>query len=116
MIAYRPAKNVSKMIPYSQDVPNREEIDQLAGSAVLEFGANWCSICKAAQPVIVAALQSHPQLRHIKAEDASKRPLGRSFGIKLWPTLIFLKDGTEVARVVRPTTPDLIREALARIS
>jgi thioredoxin 1 len=35
--------------------------------------------------------------------------------VKLWPTLIFMKDGAEVARVVRPTSTQLINEALNRI-
>ena len=29
--------------------------------------------------------------------------LGRSFRVQLWPTLILLKDGQEVARGVRPS-------------
>lgn len=38
-----------------------------------------------------------------RSEDGSGRPLGRSFRVKLWPTLVFLKDGKEIERVVRPT-------------
>jgi len=45
-------------------------------------------------------------LRHIKVEDASGKRLGRSFNVKLWPTLVFLADGREVARVVRPKSVD----------
>jgi thioredoxin 1 len=45
-------------------------------------------------------------VRHIKVEDASGKRLGRSFDAKLWPTLIFLQDGREVARVVRPKSVD----------
>jgi thioredoxin 1 len=37
-------------------------------------------------------------VRHVKVEDGSGRRLGRSFGVKLWPTLVFLRDGREVAR------------------
>ncbi|MCA1715096.1 MAG: thioredoxin family protein, partial [Gammaproteobacteria bacterium] len=43
------------------------------------------------------------------------RPLGRSFRVKLWPTLVFLRDGVELARVVRPASVDAITQALARI-
>jgi thioredoxin 1 len=35
--------------------------------------------------------------------------------VKLWPTLVFLKDGREVARLVRPTDAAAIRKALADI-
>ena len=33
------------------------------------------------------------------AADASGRPLGRSFKVKLWPTLVFLRDGREIERL-----------------
>ena len=42
-------------------------------------------------------------LDHRKAEDGKGRPLGRAFTGKLWPTLVLLRHGQEVARVVRPT-------------
>ncbi|KGW21488.1 putative thioredoxin-disulfide reductase [Burkholderia pseudomallei MSHR2451] len=63
---------------------------------------------RGAQPAIRDAFSVHADVRHLKIEDGPGRPLGRSFGIKLWPTLVFLRDGTEVARVVRPTHAEQI--------
>lgn len=87
---------------YTANAPTRAEVDALAGATVIEFGANWCGICAGAQPAIVASCSAHPAVRHLKIEDGPGRQLGRSFGVKLWPTLVFLRDGVEVARVVRP--------------
>ncbi|KVR10648.1 thioredoxin [Burkholderia ubonensis] len=87
---------------YSADAPTRAEVEALAGATVIEFGANWCGICQGAQPAIRDSFSAHPAVRHLKIEDGLGRPLGRSFGIKLWPTLVFLRNGVEVARVVRP--------------
>lgn len=95
--------------------PRREEIDRLDEPAMLEFGASWCGVCAAAQPTISAALAGHPGLRHIRVEDASGRPLGRSFGIKLWPTLVFVRRGEEVERLVRPTSREAISGAIERL-
>jgi thioredoxin 1 len=95
--------------------PSRAEINASAGALMIEFGTAWCGHCRAAQPHIAAALAAHPHVQHIKITDASGRPLGRSFGVKLWPTLIFLKDGKELARVVRPREDAPIRRALAEI-
>jgi thioredoxin 1 len=51
---------------------------------------------------LAALLHRHPEVRHIKVEDGPGQPLGRSFGVKLWPTLVLLRDGQVVSLVVRP--------------
>jgi len=102
--------------PYTPEADTRADIDQWHGPAVLDFGTNWCGHCQAAQPLVDAAFVGHPNVRHLKVEDGSGRPLGRSFRVKLWPTLVFMRDGQEVARLVRPTDPAAIRDALARIA
>lgn len=101
--------------PYTADEPSRAEVDAYVGAAVVEFGTNWCGYCRAAQPVVAPAFSAYPDVRHVKVEDGSGRPLGRSFGIKLWPTLVFLRDGREVSRLVRPQQTDDVRDALAAI-
>jgi thioredoxin 1 len=90
---------------YQSTQPNRDAIDALPGATLLEFGTDWCGVCRAAQPAIERALAGAvPPPRHLKVEDGPGRPLGRSFGIKLWPTLVALRDGTEVGRAVRPSS------------
>ncbi len=101
--------------PYLQPEPTREEVDALAGATVVEFGTNWCGWCRAAQPHIDEAFAGR-ELRHLKVEDGPGRPLGRSFRVKLWPTLVFMKDGQEMARVVRPGSADEIREGLSQLA
>ncbi|GGE75809.1 thioredoxin family protein [Massilia psychrophila] len=87
---------------YQANQPERTAIDASAGIVALDFGTDWCGFCKAAAPAIEAALAGQPAVRHVKVEDGPGRPLGRSFRVKLWPTVIVLKDGRELARVVRP--------------
>lgn len=69
---------------------------------MLEFGATWCGYCQAAQADIASVMKQHPAVKHIKVEDGKGKPLGRSFGVKLWPTLVYIEKGMEKARVVRP--------------
>ncbi|MFT4266243.1 MAG: thioredoxin family protein [Xenophilus sp.] len=102
--------------PYHPEDKTRADVDALPGPTLLEFGANWCGICRGAQPAIAEALADAPAgLRHLKVEDGSGRPLGRSFGVKLWPTLIFLRHGREVGRAVRPATAQDVREQMAKL-
>lgn len=100
---------------YAETEPSRAEIDALQGAAVIEFGAPWCGHCNAAQPLLAAAFADYPRVRHIKIEDSKGRPLGRSFQVKLWPTLVFLNDGQEIARVIRPGDSNAISRVLAQI-
>ena len=100
-------------VPYATTQPERAEIDAMAGAVALEFGTDWCGFCKGAANDIEQALAARPAFRHIKVEDGPGRKLGRSFKVKLWPTVIVLKDGQEVARVVRPADSTEVAEALA---
>lgn len=100
---------------YAEKEPARAEVDALGGPTLVEFGSPWCGYCRRAQPLIAEAMAEHAKVRHLKIADASGRRLGRSYGVKLWPTLIFLAGGKERARLIRPTDARSIREALATI-
>ncbi|MDQ2927700.1 MAG: thioredoxin family protein [Caldimonas sp.] len=101
--------------PYAQPEPARAEIDAIRGPLLLEFGTPWCGFCRAAQPLISGPLMRHAGVRHLRVEDGSGRRLGRSFGVKLWPTLVFLRDGEELGRLVRPNDEASIDAAFEKI-
>ena len=93
--------------------PTREEVDAFTEPTVLEFGTSWCGYCRAAQADIASVMKDHPTVRHIKVEDGKGRPLGRSFRVKLWPTLVYLEGGVEKGRVVRPDNAAAIEAIFA---
>ncbi|MDG1850817.1 MAG: thioredoxin family protein [Gammaproteobacteria bacterium] len=99
------------LAPYCEKPPDRATLDVTPGPLVLEFGSNDCGICRAALPLITEAMAGC-SMPHHRIQDGKGRRLGRTFAVKLWPTLIMLRDGKEVARVVRPTTVDEIVQAL----
>ena len=94
--------------------PTRAEIERLGGPVLVEFGASWCGHCRALAPKLARLMEGHPEVHHIKVEDGPGRRLGRSFRVKLWPTLVFLKDGMVVKQVARPGLPE-VREGLEAI-
>lgn len=100
---------------YAEQEPARSEVDSYTGPTVLEFGAPWCPHCQAVQPLLEEAFARHPNIRHIKVEDGKGKPLGRSYRIKLWPTLVFLKDGVERDRLVRSGDRDELARAMRSI-
>ncbi len=111
----KPAEAAHGLASEPVSEPARDEIDAIREATVIEFGAAYCGHCRAAQPLIAAALGAHPGVRHIKVEDGPGRRLGRSFRVKLWPTLIFLRQGQELARLVRPGGQTEVEQALRQI-
>ncbi len=101
--------------PYLPEALSVAEIEQLAGPAVIDFGTDWCEHCQAARALVEAAMHRAPHITHLKFEDGKGRVQGRAFKVKLWPTLIFLRDGVEVTRLVRPGSADDIDQALRLI-
>ena len=95
--------------------PSREEVDASTGPVILEFGTDWCGHCQAATPIIAGVCSAFPSIPHVRVEDGPGRRLGRSFRVKLWPTIIILNDGVEVARFVRPDSAEGMRVALEQL-
>ena len=100
---------------YAEREPTRDEVDRLPGPIVLEFGAPWCGFCQALAPHLKRLLERFPQVRHVKVEDGKGKPLGRSFRVKLWPTLVFLKDGQVISQAVRPDAEE-VRQGLEALT
>lgn len=93
-----------------------EDLQRVKGLLILEFGTTWCGHCQAAQPLIHAAIKDYPQVKHIKIEDGKGKHLGRKFAVRLWPTLVFIKDGIEVDKLVRPDTIEVIKSSLLNLT
>jgi thioredoxin 1 len=90
---------------YTEASPTRHDVETEPGLLLLDFGTNWCGHCMAARAAVDAWIAAHPAVKHLRIEDGSGRPLGRSFKIRLWPSLVLLREGVELARVVRPVAP-----------
>jgi thioredoxin 1 len=64
---------------------------------------------------LAALLNGHPGVRHIRIYDGHGKPLGRSFGVRLWPSLVFLRDGQVRLQVARPDV-EAVEEGLRAIT
>jgi thioredoxin 1 len=89
---------------FAAEEPTRAAVNALHGTLLVEFGTPWCPHCQAAQTPLAKVLAKQTDVEHLKIEDGKGRLLGRSFHVKLWPTFVLMRDGAELARVVRPTS------------
>lgn len=87
---------------YQPTAPDHTAVEAMRGLALLEFGTDWCGHCLAARAAVDAWTHTHEGIDHLRIEDGRGRPLGRAYRVKLWPTLVLLRDGQEISRVVRP--------------
>ncbi len=93
---------------YADVEPTRAEIDAIAGPLLIEFGAPWCPHCQVVQPTLQNLLERFPEVRHIKIYDGKGRPLGRSFRVKLWPNLVFMRVGKVLVQLARPSEKEIV--------
>lgn len=90
---------------YRAQQPAADAVAATRGLLLLDFGTDWCGHCQAGQAAVRDWTAQHPQVEHLRIEDGRGRPLGRAYRVKLWPTLVLLRDGEEIARAVRPREP-----------
>lgn len=100
---------------YQPETLTPGEVETRNGPLVLDFGTNWCGHCRRAAPLLAGVRARYPQVPYLKIEDGPGRRLGRAFRVKLWPTVVFLQDGREVARLVRPDETGAVQQAFERL-
>lgn len=68
-----------------------------SGPLVLDFWATWCGPCRMLSPVLDAAAEEKGfPVGKINVDE--EPALADRFGIRVIPTLVFLRDGAEVFR------------------
>ncbi len=93
---------IRRDMSYQESNPTPADMEAMPGFVLLDFGTDWCGHCMAARSAVDAWARDRADIAHLRVEDGRARPLGRAYRIKLWPTLVLLRDGQELARVVRP--------------
>lgn len=81
---------------------------------VLKFGATWCGPCIKMKPTISTLITEFPEVEFSDIDIDDQPELAVQYKIKSVPTLIFLKNGVEINKIIglQPIDPlrKLIRE------
>jgi thioredoxin 1 len=86
---------------------------------VIDFHADWCGPCKAMSPAIDAlALEYNVEGSDIEIKKSNvdnESELSQKYSVRSIPTLIFLKDGEQVDKMVGLQTKDSIKNRINEI-
>lgn len=93
------------------------EIARRSGLVLLDFWAEGCGPCQQLTRVLAELTPGLPAGVHIATVEAGPNPaLVRRFNISSVPTLVFLKDGTEVERRVGVDRRQVIKKLIETLT
>lgn len=87
----------------------KSEFDQAVNAdgdlVVVDFFATWCGPCKMLSPVVERMADQHKEVHFYKVDIDMENDLAARYKVMSVPTLIYLKNGKEVAKSVGLVSP-----------
>lgn len=84
-------------------IESRNEFEKLwndAQALVCEFSATWCGPCQMLGPVLKKLEKDNPNIAFVKIDVDEQDDLSEEHKIRAMPTLLFVKKGKEIKRIV----------------
>ncbi len=99
---------------------NKEEfvknVKENSGLAVVDFFATWCGPCNMLGPVFAEFAEENKEVSFFAKVDIDESmDLAQEYGVNTVPTVIFFKDGKEVAREIGFMSKDKLASNLNSI-
>nr|AVA17404.1 putative Per a allergen [Periplaneta americana] len=103
-----------------QIITSTSEFDQVLSSSgdsliVVDFFATWCGPCKMIAPLLDKFSAEYSQVKFLKVDVDQLGDIAQKYSISSMPTLVFIKNGEEVTRVIG-ANPAAIKSAIAKLA
>lgn len=97
------------------DIINSDIKDYESGALVLDFYADWCQPCKNLAPILNKVSNDYEHVVIGKCNVDDNDELIDKYKIKNIPTLIFIKDGEVIDKLIGSKTSEQINEKFKQI-
>ena len=78
----------------------QEEVVQSDKPVLVDFWASWCGPCRMVSPIVDEIAQERPDVKVVKVNVDQEQELALQFGVMSIPTLVVMKGGKVVNKMV----------------
>ena len=108
-------KESSKNVPITLDDANFEETVKKYPLMLIDCWAAWCGPCRMIAPVVDELARDYAERLTVGKLNVDENPTtAMNFGISSIPTLLIMKNGKEVDRIIGAVPKQFIEEKLQR--
>ena len=101
------------MIEIREDTVNSFDSEVSKGVSLVDFSALWCSPCKFQAAILESLEKKMASLKVININIDEEQSLAKKFEVQSLPTIIILKDGQMVKKLVGLQREDALLQEIA---
>lgn len=91
-----------------------EEVLKSEKMVLIDFYADWCGPCKMLAPIVEEVASEHEDLKVVRINIDNEESIAMDYQIMSIPTLVLIKDGKEVDRVIGYVQKKVIETMIER--
>ena len=76
----------------------QKEVLEEEKTVLVDFYADWCGPCKMLSPIIEVVAKESTEVKFVKINVDEAQELAMQYNIMSIPTLVLIKNGTEISR------------------
>ena len=114
------SQNVDKEVSEKMEIVDvtsdnfEEEVLKADKKVLVDFYADWCGPCKMLAPIVEEVASEHEDLKVVRINIDNEESIAMDYQIMSIPTLVLIKDGNEVDRVIGAVQKKVIENMIGK--